>query len=56
MNDAILSLGDLIQIALMLVACYACYWKGRYDGIDETLTELVDKGLIDLEEIEEEEP
>jgi hypothetical protein len=56
MNDAILSVGDLIQIALMLVACYACYWKGRYDGIDETLTELVDKGLIDLEEIEEEEP
>ena len=56
MNDAILSVGDLIQIALMLVACYACYWKGRYDGIDETLTELVDKGLIDLKEIEEEEP
>jgi len=56
MNDAILSVGDLIQIVLMLVACYACYWKGRYDGIDETLTELVDKGLIDLEEIEEEEP
>ena len=56
MNDAILSVGDLIQIALMLVACYACYWKGRYDGIDETLTELVDQGLIDLEEIEEEEP
>ena len=56
MNDVVLTGGDLIQIALMLVACYACYWKGRYDGIDETLTELVDKGLIDLEEIEEEEP
>ncbi len=56
MNDAILSVGDLIQIALMLVACYACYWKGRYDGIDETLTELIDCGLIDVEELEEEEP
>lgn len=56
MNDAILSVGDLIQIALMLVACYACYWKGRYDGIDETLTELIDRGLIDVEELEEEEP
>ena len=56
MNDAILSVGDLIQIALMLGACYACYWKGRYDGIDETLTELIDRGLIDVEELEEEEP
>ena len=56
MNDAILSVGDLIQIALMLVACYACYWKGRYDGIDETLTELIDRGLIAVEELEEEEP
>ena len=56
MNDAILSVGDLIQIALMLVACYACYWKGRYDGIDETLTELIDRGLIDVEELDEEEP
>ena len=56
MNDAILSVGDLIQIALMLVACYACYWKGRYDGIDETLTELIDRGLIDVQELEEEEP
>ena len=56
MNDAILSVGDLIQIAFMLVACYACYWKGRYDGIDETLTELIDRGLIDVEELDEEEP
>ena len=56
MNDAILSVGDLIQIALMLVACYACNWKGRYDGIDETLTELIDRGLIDVEELQEEEP
>lgn len=56
MNDAILSVGDLIQLVLMLAACYACYWKGRYDGIDETLTELIDRGLIDVEELEEEEP
>ena len=56
MNDAILSVGDLIQIALMLVACYACYWKGRYEGIEETVTELIDRGLLDVEELEEEEP
>ena len=56
MNDAILSVGDLIQIVLMLVACYACYWKGKYEGIEETVTELIDRGLLDVEELEEEEP
>ncbi len=55
MNDAILSVGDFIQIVLMLVACYACYWKGKYEGIEETVTELIDRGLLDVEELEEEE-
>ena len=54
MNDAILSVGDLIQIALMLVACYACYWRGKYEGIEETVIELIDRGLLDAEDLEEE--
>ncbi len=54
MNDAILSVGDLIQIVLMLVACYACYWKGKNEGIEETVIELIDRGLLDAEDLEEE--
>ncbi len=56
MNDVFLTGGDLIQIALMLAACYACYWKGRQEGIEETVTELIDRGLLDVEELENEEP
>ncbi len=56
MNDVVLTGGDLIQIALMLAACYACYWKGRQEGIEETVTELIDRGLLDVEELENEEP
>jgi hypothetical protein len=56
MNDVVLTVGDLIQIALMLVACYACYWKGRNEGIEDIVLELIDRGLLDAEELEEEEP
>ena len=56
MNEIVITGGDLIQIALMLLACYACYWKGRHDGMEETVLELIDRGLLDVEEIEEEEP
>jgi len=56
MNDVVLTGGDLIQICLMLAACYACYWKGRTEGIEDTVTELIDRGLLDLKELEEEEP
>ena len=53
MNDVFLTGGDLIQIALMLVACYA---KGRNEGIEDTVIELIERGLLDAEELEEEEP
>jgi len=56
MNDVVLTGGDLIQICLMLAACYACYWKGRNEGIEDTVTELIDRGLLDIKELEEEEP
>ena len=56
MNDALLSVGDVIQIALMLAACYACYWKGRHEGMVDIVLELVDRGLLDAEDLEEEEP
>ena len=56
MNDVVLTGGDLIQIALMLIACYACYYKGKYEGIEETVIELIERGLLDVEDLEEEEP
>jgi hypothetical protein len=56
MNYVVLNVGDLLQIALMLIACYACYWKGKYEGIEETVIELIDRGLLDAEALEEEEP
>ena len=54
MNEVVLTGGDLIQIALMLVACYACYWRGKDEGIEETVIELIDRGLLDAEDLEEE--
>jgi len=54
MNDVVLTGGDLIQIALMLIACYACYYKGKYEGIEETVIELIERGLLDVEDLEEE--
>jgi len=56
MNEIVFTEGDLIQIALMLVTCYACYWKGRYEGIEDTVIELIERGLLDVEELEDEEP
>ena len=53
MDDVLFTLGDLIQIALMLAACYACYIKGELKGIEETVTELIDRGLLDEKELEE---
>jgi hypothetical protein len=53
MDDVLFTLGDLIQIALMLAACYACYVKGELRGIEETVTELIDRGLLDEKELEE---
>jgi hypothetical protein len=56
MNDVVLTVGDLLQIALMLVACYACYRQGRSEGMVDIVLDLIDRGLLDAEELEEEEP
>ncbi len=53
MDDVLFTLGDLIQIALMLAACHACYVRGELKGIEETVTELIDRGLLDEKELEE---
>lgn len=56
MNEVLITGMDLIQIALMVAACYACYIKGKVEGIEVTVTELIDRGLLDVEELEKEEP
>lgn len=56
MNDVLITGADLLQIALMLAACYACYVKGKVEGVEDAVTELIDRGLLDVEELEKEEP
>lgn len=56
MNEVFLTGGDLIQISLFLAACYACYWKGRNEGIEDTVIELIERGLLDVEKLDKEEP
>ncbi len=35
MNEVLFTGADLIQIVLMLAACYACYVKGKVEGIED---------------------
>jgi len=47
---------DLIQIALLVAACYGCYWKGRFSGIEDVINELLDREIIDPKDLENMEP
>jgi hypothetical protein len=49
MYDHFLSLADLIQLALMLFACYACYRRGINVGTVSTLEKLESLGVIKLQ-------
>ena len=49
MYDHFLSLADLIQLALMLAACYACYRRGINVGTVATLEKLESLGVIKLQ-------
>lgn len=42
---------DLIQIALLLAACYASYVAGRVTGIETTVDALMDKKLFTEEQL-----
>lgn len=55
MDHALTTL-DLIQIVLMVAACYACYWKGRFAGIEDVINELLDRDIINLKDLEDMEP
>jgi len=38
---------DLIQIGLLLLACFACYKKGHNKGIEDTLEFMEEQGLLE---------
>jgi hypothetical protein len=40
---------DLIQLALMLGACYTCYKAGHYRGITDTVDFFEKEGIIEIE-------
>lgn len=41
---------DLIQIGLLLAACYACYRKGHRKGVEDTLDFFEQEGIIETEQ------
>ena len=45
-----ITLMDLGQIILLIIACYACYLKGLNKGIGDTLEFFEEQGLIEREE------
>jgi hypothetical protein len=53
MDSITFTIMDLIQIGLMIAACYACYLRGVNKGIGDTLDFFEEQGLIEKEEINE---
>lgn len=51
MTENIFSLMDILQIALTLFACYACYIRGWNKGVKDLVEELVDKGVLKEEDV-----
>jgi|LakMenEpi03Aug12_release.lakeMendotaPanAssembly.Ray.scaffolds.fasta_scaffold6548782_1 hypothetical protein len=49
MPNIVFSLYDIIQISLLLLACFACYKKGHHKGIEDTLTFMEEQGIIETE-------
>lgn len=47
-----ISVADMIQLALSLAACYACYHWGRREGIIDLATVLVENGRITEQDLE----
>ena len=41
---------DLVQLVLLVAACYGCYLKGLNQGIGDTLDFFEEQGLIEKEE------
>lgn len=52
--NAVIEVGFVIQMTLMLLACYFCYRWGHREGILDTLDVLEKEGVIEKTEVEEE--
>lgn len=50
MDTITFTLIDLMQIGLLLAACYACYRRGISKGIGDTLDFFEQQGLIEKEQ------
>jgi hypothetical protein len=48
MEQYTFTLYDVIQIVLMLLACYACKVYGYQKGISDTVGFFEDKGIIEI--------
>ena len=53
MSVPLISVMDIIQIALLLAACFACYVNGKIKGISSVINDLLDHGKITLKDLEE---
>jgi len=43
-------LKDLVQIALLLLACFACYKWGHRKGVEDTLEFMENQGIIESQD------
>lgn len=50
MESITFSLYDLIQLSLMLAACFACYKWGHQKGMEDTLDFFESEGVIEKDE------
>lgn len=48
--DITFNLLDVIQIGLMLGACYACFRWGHHKGINDTINFFEDEGVIEVKD------
>lgn len=55
MYDHLFSLMDLIQLVLMIGACYACYIRGKRDAAIAIFTQLEAAGVVKIQHEEEQE-
>lgn len=46
-----MSLYEIIEIALLLLACYACYQAGIKKGITDTIDLVIDNDMITVDDL-----
>ena len=49
--DHVITLGDILQKALLMAACFACYVRGKIAGMELILNDLLNREKIKLEDV-----